>query len=172
MFLKKHLAAGLVVLSVAIWLGASAARAETVAPDFTLKDTAGKTVSLSALRGKVVFLDFWASWCPPCRRSLPMVQQLHATFKDSKVVVLGINVENNAKLAAAFAKKEGLSYPILVGDGKVERAYRISGIPGFFIIDTGGRIVKKFEGFYPGMEKEWEKLIRQALNAKKPGGRP
>jgi len=168
MTFRKLLIIGLLALSGCALIGAQS-RAETTAPDFSLKDTNGNTVTLSSLRGKVVFLDFWASWCPPCRMSIPKVQQLHERFKGKKVVVLGINVENNAKTAANFAKKENLGYTVLVGNDKVEKDYRISSIPGFFIIDTQGRILKKYAGYFPGMENEWDNIINQALGAGQKG---
>src|SRR3989339_1816398 len=139
-----------VALAVLVFAGVAAIGAENMAPDFSLKDTTGKTVTLSAMNGKVVFLDFWASWCPPCRMSIPKVQQLHDRMKESGVVVIGINVENNARAAANFAKKERITYTIAAGDGKVERDYRISSIPAFYIIGKDGKILKKYEGYYPG----------------------
>jgi len=156
-----------VALAVLIFAGVVAIGSENMAPDFSLKDTTGKTVTLSALRGKVVFVDFWASWCPPCRMSIPKVKQLQEKFKDSKVVILGINVENDAGIAANFARKERINYAILTGNEKVERAYRVSGIPAFLVIDTEGRIVKRYDGYFPGMEKEWDKIITEALQEQK-----
>jgi thiol-disulfide isomerase/thioredoxin len=148
--------------SIAIVAPAFAADA---APAFTLQDTQGKTVSLASLRGKVVFIDFWASWCPPCRRSIPMVEEVYQKYKGTDAVFLGINVENDLKTAANYAKKANIGYQVLVGSDDVSRAYRVSGIPAFYIIGKDGALLQKYEGYYPGMEKEWQKVIDQALKA-------
>jgi len=162
---RRRIIATVIAVLSGVLPAMAAIRADGRAPDFSLTDTQGKTVTLSAMNGKVVFLDFWASWCPPCRMSIPKVQQLHDRMKESGVVVIGINVENNARAAANFAKKERITYTIAAGDGKVERDYRISSIPAFYIIGKDGKILKKYEGYYPGMEKEWETVIKQALTA-------
>jgi len=171
MISKKWLALGFVMCFVGVNAGSSFGAAPrkivgSKAAEFTLKDTAGTTVTLSELKGKVVFLDFWATWCPPCRQSIPKVEELAQRFKDDKVMVIGINVENNPKAVEKFMRNKKLGYTVLIGDEKVARDYRISGIPAFFILDKDGMILKKYEGFYPGMETEWEKVITQALSAK------
>ena len=137
------------------------------APLFSLKLLDDGEFRLADMKGKPVVLNFWASWCPPCRMSIPKVKQLQEKFKDSKVVILGINVENDAGIAANFARKERINYAILTGNEKVERAYRVSGIPAFLVIDTEGRIVKRYDGYFPGMEKEWDKIITEALQEQK-----
>ncbi|MDR1196146.1 MAG: TlpA family protein disulfide reductase [Endomicrobium sp.] len=134
------------------------------APDFTLKSTNGKLVSLSDYRGKVVFLDFWASWCPPCRASVPAVKELHKNMSRNRdVVVLGINSNENEKTVMKFMRKMGMDYANLYSNNSVMRDYRITGIPAFFIIDKRGNIVKKYGGYGRGMEKEWHREIMALL---------
>ena len=99
---RRRIIATVIAVLSGVLPAMAAIRADGRAPDFSLTDTQGKTVTLSAMNGKVVFLDFWASWCPPCRMSIPKVQQLHDRMKESGVVVIGINVENNARAAANF----------------------------------------------------------------------
>jgi peroxiredoxin len=136
------------------------------APEFTLKDLSGKTVSLSQQKGKVVFLDFWASWCPPCRRSIPEVEKLHEIMGSrGDVVVLGINIEGNPGKARTFAAEKGMKYPVLIGDEKTARNYRVNGIPAFFIINQEGQIVRSYSGHRPGMEAEWESVITGLLKS-------
>lgn len=159
--------AGVLMATVA---GAGSYALAEQAPAFTLQDIQGKTVSLAALRGNVVFIDFWASWCPPCRRSIPVVEEVYRKYQGSNAVFLGINVENDARTAANYAKKANIAYRVLVGNDEVSRAYRIAGIPAFYIIGKDGEILKRYEGYYPGLEKEWQNVIDQALKA--PGATP
>jgi thiol-disulfide isomerase/thioredoxin len=136
------------------------------APDFTLKDLKGEPVSLSQLKGKVVFLDFWASWCPPCRRSIPEVEKLYDAFKGSSdVVVMGINIEGNPDVARKFAASKGLKYTILAGDQKTAGDYRVNGIPAFFIVSQDGKITRHYAGYQSGMETEWENVIIELLKS-------
>jgi peroxiredoxin len=154
-----------VILVCAMAVSAMAATTE-MAPNFTLADTKGKTVTLSQLKGKVVFVDFWASWCPPCRRSIPAVESMYKQLsKDPRVVILGINVEKNPASTLAFVKKNGIQYTVLNDDGSASEAYRVSGIPAFFIIGPAGAITKRFVGFHADMQKEWMAEIETQLNA-------
>lgn len=136
------------------------------APDFVLKDLNGATVQLSQLKGKVVFLDFWASWCPPCRQSIPIVEKLHEKMKGQSVIFLGINIEGDANAARKFAASKGMQYPVLIGDEKVARDYRVTGIPAFFIIDQNGAVVRQYTGYRPGTEAEWENEITNLIKSK------
>ena len=132
--------------------------------DFTLRDTKGNHVKLSDFKGKVVFLDFWASWCPPCRNSIPAIKNLHKKYAgNADVVILGINVGENSKAVESFMKKNNMEYTILYGSNEVSKKYGISGIPAFFIIDQKGNISKKFVGYASGMEKEWDVQIQALL---------
>lgn len=134
------------------------------APDFTLQDTDGNAVSLSDYQGKVVFLDFWASWCPPCRASIPAIKDLHKNMSENpNVIVLGINSGENEKTVADFMKKMGMDYPNLYGTNAVSKKYNVTGIPAFFIIDKNGQIAKKYAGYRNGLEKEWYSEIDALL---------
>ncbi len=129
------------------------------APDFSLNDINGNRVTLSSCKGKVVFIDFWATWCPPCRKATPAVERLYKKYEGSELAVFGINIENDLKAAKKFAETKKLNYPILVGDDTIGQEYTVQGIPAFFILNTDGEIVKRYTGYYPGMENEWEKEI-------------
>ena len=139
----------------------------STAPDFQLKDLAGNHVGLVDHKGKIVLLDFWATWCGPCRLSIPELVKLQKTYREQDLVVLGISMDDpqiyNNNFLRAFKEKFKINYPILRADEKVRRAYfkdeRI-GIPTMFVIDREGRIVDKMVGFMPGaMEKAIKKLI-------------
>lgn len=142
---------------------------------FTLKNLKNEPVSLADFRGKVVFLDFWASWCPPCRASIPEVEKLYQEMKDRGLVVLGINVENNPEAARDFARSRGIEYPVLLGDEQTARAYQIRGIPAFFIISPDGKIAHRYIGFQPALAQQWRsdilKLLPPLRQQKTPGGK-
>ena len=113
---------------------------ETLAPEFTLRNLEGKEVRLSDLRGKVVVLDFWATWCPPCRSGMPALELLHRQFKDKRFVVLGIDDEDSAE-QSAFLRKFGYSFSSLVDPAsKIANLYNVGGIPVTVIIDGEGKI--------------------------------
>lgn len=148
---------------LALVLAVSCLAAAEKAPDFSLKDLNGKTVKLSDLKGKVVFLDFWASWCPPCQSSTPAVEKLHKKYADRNVAVLGINVENDPAAAKNYVQKAGMTYPVLLADNKTTRAYKIGGIPAFFVISPDGTIARKIVGYSSGLESQWNKEIDTLL---------
>ena len=128
------------------------------AEDFTLSDLAGKPVKLSSLRGKVVLLDFWATWCGPCRIELPSIQKLHREFKGRGLVVLGINQGETALKVRPFLKKYGYDFGILLDQQqRVGDRYQVSGIPSLFIIDRAGTISTHFVGVRD------EDTLREAL---------
>ncbi|MFC1500939.1 TlpA family protein disulfide reductase [Elusimicrobiota bacterium] len=138
------------------------------APDFTLKDLDSNEITLSDYEGKVVFLDFWASWCPPCRMSIPVVEELYEKFKDEDVVFFGINMESDVNKVSGFVQANDMKYKILMRDQKVGRHYGIRGIPAFFIINQDGQIVDKYVGYDPSMSKIWEEKIQSLLDASSP----
>ncbi len=131
---------------------------------FSLKDMQGNTVSLSDFKGKVVFIDFWASWCPPCRQSIPSVENLQAAYKDNPdVVFLGININEDKQTIDGFVKEQAITYKILMADEKVLKNYKIRSIPVFFVLDRQGNIRNKHIGFMPGLEAQWDKDIKFLL---------
>lgn len=129
--------------------GSAAAASAKPAPDFALQTLDGGTVRLSDLRGDVVLVDFWATWCPPCRKALPHLQELHEELGDSGLKVVGIATDQQgAKVVAPFVEENGLTFTVVLTDGKVDRDFGgIRGIPTTFVIDPQGRIVGKFVGY-------------------------
>lgn len=121
----------------------------TLAPlDFTLKDMNGIDVNLASFKGKVIVLNFWATWCGPCKAEIPDLVSLQAQYRDDLVVV-GISVDDSADKMRQYAEQLGINYPLLVGNGRddVQNAYGpIWGIPVSVIIDREGRIAKKYPG--------------------------
>jgi peroxiredoxin len=109
--------------------------------DFTLTDLNGKPWTLKALRGKVVLVNFWATWCPPCRKEMPDLEALYNRFKDQDLVILAISDEDAGKVAPFIAERK-ISYPILLDPGrKVNELFAVDGIPKTFIYDRSGTLV-------------------------------
>lgn len=109
-----------------------------LAPDFTLTDVNGQSVSLSGLRGKPVLLNFWATWCPPCRKELPQLQVFHERYGE-KITLVGINWGENAKAVKDFLERFGVRYLNLLDErGMAFTLYRLTGIPETFFIDPEG----------------------------------
>jgi peroxiredoxin len=131
-------------------------------PDFTLKDLHGRAVSLSQFRGKVVILNLWMTTCPPCKKEMPMLQQLQKKYANQGVVVVGISADEKANTAASFARTLGVTYPLLIHPALMiseseQQKFGLLGLPTTYILDKTGSVRKKVIGF---LDKE---DIEQAL---------
>ena len=136
------------------------------APDFTLVDRQGKTWTLSDLKGQVVFVNFWATWCPPCREEMPSMQRLFTMLPKDKFKMLAIVNKDDPKLADSFAKKLGITMPILDDQANiVGPTYGLTGLPETFIVDKKGVLREKFIGpanwDSPGVLQMLMKYIKQ-----------
>ena len=122
--------------------GEAGTRVGDTAPDFTLTDLDGNQVSLSDLRGKVVFLNFWATWCPPCRAEMPDIEAVYQKYKDQDVVILGIDIQESESRVRQFVEVDNdYNWTFLLdGTGVVSNAYEVTSIPYSFFIDTTGVI--------------------------------
>lgn len=123
------------------------------APEFTLVDLDGETVSLSDYKGKAVILDFWATWCAPCVREIPHFVQLYEEYRDAGAVIIGIPVSDTPEDVREFVAANGVEYPILLGDESVIRAIAqayggVPLIPTTFFIDARGQIARRFQGYH------------------------
>lgn len=111
------------------------------APDFTLPSFEGESVTLSDLRGQVVVLNFWASWCPPCRQEMPAFQRVWEQVQDRGVVFLGINIQDDPEKARAFLREVGVTYTNLLDPpGQVAALYNVLGIPSTFVVGRDGTL--------------------------------
>lgn len=135
------------------------------APNWELKDSEGRTVTLKGLRGKVVLLDFWATWCGPCKMAMPGLQKLHERFKDKAVVIYGVNCRELDPKSdpMAFIRKQGYTYGQLLRGDSVASAYRVDGIPCFYLIGPDGKILHAGSGFNPQLEALIAQMIDKAL---------
>lgn len=139
----------------------SAGDQASAAPAFTLPDLNGKSVSLADFRGKGVVLNFWATWCPPCKKEIPDFIDLQKEYGSKGVVIVGIALDQKDKVQA-FVEKNGMNYPVLLGDEAITVKYGgIQGIPTTFIIDKKGNILNRFEGYRP--RTVWESEIKKLL---------
>jgi peroxiredoxin len=139
------------------------------APDFALTNLAGKTVRLSDFKGKIVLLDFWATWCAPCQEEIPGFVQLQKQYSGRGFTVLGIALdEDGAAVVKPLAQKLGVNYPLVIGDTQVAARYGgIQAVPTAFLIGRDGRILKTIVG--PRGRSEWEQTIQMALSQAEPG---
>jgi cytochrome c biogenesis protein CcmG/thiol:disulfide interchange protein DsbE len=133
--------------------------------NFTVKDVDGNEVSLSSYKGKVVLLNFWATWCGPCKAEIPGFVRLQDKYRDKGLVIVGYSVDDTADKAKAYAAEYKMNYPILLGEGRedVQDAYGpIWGIPASFIISKDGKVCRKHMGIAP--EAVFEKEVAALLN--------
>ncbi|MCD6232184.1 TlpA family protein disulfide reductase [Candidatus Aerophobetes bacterium] len=118
------------------------------APNFSLKTLDGKIIRLSTLKGKVIIIDFWATWCPPCREEIPHFINLYEKYKDEGFQMLGVFLDDNINSVREFAKNYNINYPLLIPDEKILKDYGpIIYIPTTFIISKEGYIYKKYVGY-------------------------
>lgn len=127
-----------------------------VAPNFTLKNLNGEEVSLEDYRGKNVIVNFWASWCPPCRQEMPDFQDFYEDYKDDDFTILAVNVQESKATASKFIEENGYSFPVLLDStGEIAITYMVSGIPTSYILDKEGviRYMRVGPLSYPEMEQ-------------------
>ena len=149
-----------------IW-GCGESKTGKTAPEFSLQEITGETVRLEQYRGQIVLLDFWATWCPPCRSSIPELVALQGKYKEDGIIVLGISMDDPSKVnntdLGAFKKQFKINYKILRASTEVLKDYFGKGsisIPTMFFINREGKIVDKHVGFMPGaVEASLKKLL-------------
>jgi peroxiredoxin/outer membrane lipoprotein-sorting protein len=133
------------------------------APDFKLKDFDGKEVTLASLKGNVVVLDFWATWCGPCVAGFPHIDELSKKYAGKGVKVFGLNQKEDKDTVVNFLKDHNLTVPVLSDPGEVADKYLVRGIPQTVIIGKDGVIKQIYIGYGPGEENEWDKQVQDAL---------
>ena len=155
-------------IALALWLLAGGALASVApkspAPDFTLKSSEGRNLRLAEQRGQVVLVNFWASWCGPCKVEMPHLNRLFDKYRSAGFVLLGVNVDEDPKLATGIATKLGLHFPVLYdADKSVSRLYDLQSMPATVLIDRDGRVRYLHRGYKDGMETAYEQQIRELV---------
>lgn len=169
-FIRRSWVTALAVLAALLMAYGCGSKGEPgkPAPDFLLEDLAGKAVSLSASKGSVVLLDFWATWCPPCLMSIPELVDLQKKYMDKGLVVIGISVDDPRQVSngdlLSFRERMGINYRIVRADAKVMTDYFKNtdemAIPTMFIIGRDGKVIEKKVGFMPGaLEKSLARVL-------------
>ena len=147
-------------LAVSSMVGASA----SMAPSFSLPSRSGDTVSLAQLKGKVVMLNFWASWCGPCRQEMPLLEQMHKRYSALGFTLVGVNVDANSKDAEEWLSKTPVSFPVLFDrESKVSKLYDVNAMPSTVFIDRQGNVRYQHKGYKAGDEGEYLNQIRALL---------
>jgi peroxiredoxin len=142
----------------------SAASAVEKAPDFQLPQIDGNTVSLSDLKGSVVYVDFWATWCPPCRESFPWMESMHQRYQDLGLQIVAISLDQKSDLIKSFLKSHNASFTILHdSEGGTAEAFEVKGMPSSYLVDRKGNIRMRHAGFNDDDKAELESKIKQLL---------
>lgn len=151
----------LLIIAAFLGLSSSVLAGEKVV-DFTLKSNQGNNIQMSDLRGQVVMLNFWASWCGPCVQEFPYLEQIHQRYKNAGFTLLGVNIDNTEEQAQSFLKDRDASFPIVFDPTlKVRNAYKkFEGMPLSIFIDCDGNIETIHRSYYAGDEKKYIKTIK------------
>jgi thiol-disulfide isomerase/thioredoxin len=160
-FVKQFVRATLVTLAAA---AASIASAADLAPDFTLKSTQGDNLRLSEHRGEVILLNFWASWCGPCRQEMPLLNSINDRYSKLGFSVIGVNVDKDSALASKLLKDIPVGFPVLLDNlSMVSATYDVSAMPTTVLIDRDGNMRYIHKGYKPGLEMTYEQQIKELI---------
>jgi peroxiredoxin len=149
------------------WAGTAMAAIPAIgqkAPDFTLRASTGKNLKLSELRGQVVMINFWASWCAPCRQEMPHLNRFYEQYRKAGFTLLGVNVDDQAAVAEGMARDLNIVFPVLFDSNKqVSRRYDVDAMPSTVLIDRDGKVRHVFRGYRTGTEQHYEAAIRELI---------
>lgn len=163
-------------VTVSMFLTASLAFANKVKendafPSFKLsglKDSKGVDLEALKKKNKVILIDFWASWCGPCKLSMPVLNKLEKKYKDKGLAIVGINVDNDKESGLAFLKENPVDFPLAFDDGKkIIDKVGVATMPSSYLVDSKGKVRFIHKGFREGDEKKWEDEIAAILGGKK-----
>ena len=157
--------AGLLLLgSLAQAAGMQADTSRHLAPDFTLKSHTGENMKLSELRGDVVMINFWASWCGPCRQEIPLLDELYNQYKPMGFTILGVNVEEDPEQAKRVLEEISVSFPVLFDTrSQVSKLYNLEAMPSSVMIDRDGNVRYLHHGYRPGYEQTYQQQVRALI---------
>ena len=135
-----------------------------VAPDFTLKNQQGTNLNLAEQRGEIILINFWASWCGPCRKEMPVLQKLQDKYQDLGVQVWGVNVEQENQAGKDFLADLDLSFSIFFDQtNSLSKTYQVEAMPTTVMIDRNGKVRFVFQGYQDGYEKKYAAAIKQLI---------
>jgi len=155
----------LAFLAIAVAAPAQATPAPSKpAPDFTLRVMNGPNLRLQEQRGKVVLVNFWATWCGPCREEMPQLNSLYEKYKASGFVLLGVNVDEDVRNVNTVVGQLGVKFPVLLDtDKQVSKLYELSAMPATVLIDREGKVRYLHRGYHKGYELTYDQQIRELL---------
>lgn len=143
---------------------ADAVSVQQQAPDFTLPTLTRGNLRLEEYRGQVVLINFWASWCGPCRQEMPVLDALHQRYEDAGFAVLGINVEGEVAPAQKIVDKTNVTFPVLIDEGQeVSETYSLEAMPSTVVVDRDGNIRYIHRGYKPGDEAKYVEIVKQLI---------
>lgn len=152
------------LLACSLSVTAAAAAATGPAPDFTLKSLGGKNLKLSEMAGNVVLINFWASWCGPCRQEMPLLNDLHNKYKPLGFTVLGVNVEEHADSARGFLSDFPVDFPVLLDNrNKVSKLYNVVAMPTTVVVDRDGNMRFLHKGYKSGDEEKYRQMVKKLV---------
>jgi len=157
----------LVALALSVFAATSLASSGLtgqVAPDFALKSSTGDNLRLSEYRGDVVMVNFWATWCGPCRQEMPLLDELYSRYERVGFSLLGVNIDDDSRKAMRMVSELGVSFPVLFDDRKeVSKLYAVEAMPVTVLIDREGTVRYVHHGYKPGYEEKYLDQIRSLL---------
>ncbi len=160
----KNLMAGLVFSVFAAASLASSGMEGQMAPDFVLKSSSGENLRLSEYRGDVVMINFWATWCGPCRQEMPLLDELYARYQRVGFNLLGVNIDDDSQRAMRMVDELGIRFPVLFDERKeVSELYNVEAMPATILVDREGIVRYVHHGFKPGYEDRYLDQIRSLL---------
>ena len=141
----------------------------SLAPEFSLKTLTGEEFSLAKNKGKTLLIDFWATWCAPCRESIPHLVHLHKTYRGQGFEVVGLSMDKgDPKTVEQFVRSLDIPYPIAIAPDDIARAYGVNGLPTTILIDKEGKIREKIVGFNTTIAKKIEARVAELTSEKSP----
>ncbi len=161
--LKKILLGATLLIFTATGLAASGLTGQP-APDFVLKSSSGENMRLSEYRGDVVMINFWATWCGPCRQEMPLLDDLYGRYQRVGFNLLGVNIDDDSRRAMQMVQELGVKFPVLFDENKeVSKLYEVEAMPVTVLIDREGRVRHVHHGYRPGYEEKYLTEIRSLL---------
>lgn len=160
----KSVLLGLVFSVLAATSLASSGLTGQTAPDFALKSSSGENLRLSEYRGDVVMVNFWATWCGPCRQEMPILDELYSRYQRVGFSLLGVNIDDNSSKAMNMVNELGVTFPVLFDSRKeVSELYDVDAMPVTLLIDREGTVRYVHQGYKPGYEDKYLEQIRSLL---------